>query len=135
MRGNGGIGHAQKALGNDSSDFKAIKTLRLHFRENSLHRILDSGRSKSAKEHHLYFCRHEEEIPARSMDLAIKRETIQPTDYTPFSRAGLTLQPEELPNQRALFDQNGSDIYGWRHKSFQEVPSRWNKRSGQEQYH
>jgi len=91
VRGNSGIGHTKKALGYNAGHFEAIELLRFHLRENSVQGVLDLGRSGSAKEHHLYFCRHEKEIPARRMDLAIKRETIEPLDYAPSSRAGLSL--------------------------------------------
>jgi hypothetical protein len=79
--------------------------------------VLDLGRSGSAKEHHLYFCRDEKEVPSRGMDLAIEGEAIEPTDYAPFSRAGFTLQFKEFRDPRAVFDQNGSDFYGWRDRS------------------
>src|SRR6184192_3153871 len=100
----GGIGHTQKALGNDSSYFEAVEVLMPHLRQNSFQRILDLLRSESAKEHHLDFCRHEKEVPARSTDLAIKGETIEGFDYAPIPRPGLTLQPKELGYPRPLFD-------------------------------
>lgn len=115
------VGHAQKMLGDDSRNFNAVETLRPHLRQNSFHRILDPGRSEGAKEPYLDFCRHEKEIPTRGMDLAIEGETIQPTDDAPFSRAGITLQPKEFRDQRLLFDQYRSDVYGWRHKSFEAM--------------
>jgi len=31
---------------------------------------------ESAKEHHFDFCRHEEEVPSRGMNLAIQDDTI-----------------------------------------------------------
>src|ERR1700682_338747 len=73
---NDGIGHTQKTLRNDSGNFKAIKVLVPHLPQNSLQCVLDTLRSHSTKAHHLYFCRHEKEVPSCSMDLAIKGETI-----------------------------------------------------------
>src|ERR1043166_1473762 len=87
-----------------------------HLCQDSFQRVLDFLRSESAKEHHPYFCRHEKEVPACGMDLAIKCETIEGFDHAPIARAGLTLQPEELGYQRPFFDQNRSDFEGWRHK-------------------
>lgn len=109
--GNGGIGHAEKAS-NDSGDFKAVEALRLHLRQNSLYCILDSARSKSAKKPHLDFRCHEKEVPTCRMDFAVEGETVQSADYAPFSRAGIALQSKEFRDQRPLFDQNGSDVYG-----------------------
>ena len=83
---------------------------------------MDLFRSKSSEERYLDFCRHEKKIPARSMDLAIEGEPIEPTDHAPSSRTGLTLQPKKLPNQRALFNQNRSDFEVWRYKSSQGIP-------------
>src|SRR5437868_10861319 len=77
VRGNGGIRHIQKTLGNDPSYFEAVEVLVPHLHQNSFQRILDLLRSESAKEHHLCFCRHEEEVPSSSVDLAIKREAIE----------------------------------------------------------
>src|SRR5712692_3400068 len=121
MCGNGGIGHTQKALGNDCSYFEAVEVLVPHLRQNSFQRVLDLFRSESAKEHHLYFCRHEKKVPARSVDLAIKGETIEGFDHAPIPRAGLALQPKELGYQRPIFDENRSDFNGWRHKSSRET--------------
>src|SRR5690242_910447 len=87
-----------------------------HLRQNSFQRVLDLLRSESAKERPLYFCRHEKEVPARSMDLAIKGETIGGFDHAPIARAGLTLQPKELGYKRPFFEQNRSDFECWRHK-------------------
>src|SRR5207302_569692 len=66
VRGNGGIRHTQKTLGNDPSYFVADEVLVPHLDQNSFQRILDLLRSESAKEHHLCFCRHEEEVPSSS---------------------------------------------------------------------
>jgi len=71
---------------------------------------MDPFRSKSAEEYYLDLCRHEKKVPARSMDLAIEGEPIEPTDRAPSSRTGLALQPKKLRDQRALFDQNRSDF-------------------------
>src|SRR5437660_180703 len=40
-------------------------------------------RSESTKEHHLYFCRHEEEVPSSGVDLAIKGKAIESFDHSP----------------------------------------------------
>ena len=84
--------------------------MKSHLRENLMQGVLNLGRSRGAKEHHLYFCRHEKEVPPRGMDLAIEGETIESTDYAPFFRTGFTLQSKEFRDPRALFDQNRSDF-------------------------
>ena len=110
MCGNSGIGHTKKAVGYNAGHFEAVEVVKSHLRENPVQGVLDLGRSRGAKEHHLYFCRHEKEVPPRGMDLAIEGETIESTDYAPFSRAGFTLQFKEFRDPRALFDQNRSDF-------------------------
>src|SRR6266404_2772410 len=117
MRGNSGIGHTKKAVGYNAGHFEAVEVLKSHLRENPVQGVLDLGCSRGAKEHHLYFCRHKKEIPPRRMDLAIEGETIESTDYAPSSRTGFSLQFKKFCDPRALFDQNGSDLYGWRDRS------------------
>lgn len=83
---------------------------------------MDLFRSKRSEERYLDFCRHEKKVPASSTDLAIEGEPIEPTDNAPSSRTGLTLQPKKLCDQRALFNQNGSDFEAWRYKSSPGIP-------------
>jgi hypothetical protein len=85
MGGDDRVGHAQKALGNDPSDFEAIEILFPHFSQDSLQCVLDLLCSNSAKEHHLNFCRHEKEVPAGGLDFAIKAEAIQRFELAPVS--------------------------------------------------
>jgi len=83
MGGDDCVGHAQKALGNDPSDFEAIEILPPHFSQNSLQCVLDLLRSKSAEEHHLDLCRHEKEVPAGGLDFAIEAEAIERLELAP----------------------------------------------------
>jgi len=83
---------------------------------------MDLFRSQSSEERYLDLCRHEKKIPASCMDLAIEGESVEPSDHAPSSRAGVTLQPKKLRDQRALFNQNGSDFEGWRYKSSTGIP-------------
>jgi len=76
VRRNDGIGHAQKALGDDPGDFETIEVLPFHFFEDSMQCVQDLLSPESAKEHHFDFCRHEEEVPSRGMNLAIQGDTI-----------------------------------------------------------
>jgi len=78
---------------------------------------MDLLRSGSAEKPHLDFCRHEKEVPARGMDLAIKREAIQRLYHAPIAGAGLSLDPKELFHLRRVVDQNCTHLNGWRHNS------------------
>src|SRR6476620_5768357 len=133
MRGNSGVTHSQEALDNDFSHFKAIETLRPHLRENSPRRVPDIDCSERTKEHHLYLGRHEKEVPACRMDLAIQGKAVKSPDDAPIPRVRLTLETEELRNPRAICDQNRSHLHSRRHKSSQRN-SRSSKRSSYEQH-
>jgi hypothetical protein len=71
MCGNSGIGHTKKAVGYNAGQFDAIELLKSYLPENPVQGILDLGRSRGAKEHHLYFGRDEKEVPPRGVNLAI----------------------------------------------------------------
>ena len=115
MRGNTGIGHTKKAFGYYAGHFEAVEVVKSHLRANPLQGVLDLGYSRGAKEHHLYLCRHEKEVPPRRVDLVIEGETIESLDDTPSPGIRLTLETKDLRDPRALFDQNRSDLWGRRH--------------------
>src|SRR5438105_15552945 len=108
--------HIQKTIGDDPSYFDSVEVLVPQLNLNSFQRIVDLLRSESAKEHHLSFCRDEEEVPSSSVDLAIKREAIESFDHAPVPRIRLTLQPKNLGDQRPVLDQNRANLNSWRHK-------------------
>ena len=85
MGGDHRVGHAQKALGNDPSDFEAIEILFPHFSQDSPQCVLDLLCPNGAEEHHLNFCCHEEEVPAGGLDFAIKAKAIQRFELAPVS--------------------------------------------------
>jgi len=116
MRENGGVAHTQETLSNDSRHFKTIKALRPHLRKNSSNRVPEFGWSKRSKEHHLYFGRHEEEVPACGMDLAIQSEAVESLDHAPFPGVGLTCETKEFRNLRTISDQDRSDLYSRSHE-------------------
>ena len=91
MRRNSGVAYSQKSPGNDSSYFKAVETLRPDLGEDSLQRAPDIGRPSRSQKPHLYFARHETEVPSGSMDLAIESEAIESLDHAPFSGERLAL--------------------------------------------
>src|SRR5437868_15539371 len=95
MSRNDGIGHSQKTLRNDPGNFKTVEGLVPHLAKNPLQSLLYTLRSQSTKEHHLYFCRHEKQVPPRAMDLAIKGQTIERLDQPPAARIALTLRHEK----------------------------------------
>src|SRR5579863_286263 len=83
VSGNDGVGHAQKSPGNDPSHLKAIEIHQLQFSQHSPHCLPDTLRFDCTNEHYLHLCGHEEKVPSRGMDLAIKRQAIERFDQSP----------------------------------------------------
>ena len=70
------IGHTEKTLPDDSGDLESVVGLLSYLPEDPMQRVLDFLRPKSAKEHRLYFCSNEKEVPSRAANLAIQGEAI-----------------------------------------------------------
>ncbi len=82
---NGAIGQSEKAFGNNSSDFEAIKVLWLYKFQNSQQGVVNLLSSQSPEEHDLDLSREEKEIPSGSMNLSIERAAIARLEHAPAS--------------------------------------------------
>src|SRR6185437_270763 len=124
MRGDRGVANSQKRLLRDPGQLKTVEILRPYFLQNSLYRAPDLYGSDSSQERYFDFPRHEEEIPPRGMYLSSEGRTVHSPDDAPAGGVRLNFERQELRDRRAVFDQNCSDFYHWRH-SFSARTSRF----------
>ncbi len=68
----------QKVVGYNADHFEAVEVVKSHLCENPVQGVLNLGRCGSAKEHHLYFCRHEKEVPPAAWILRSRAKPSSP---------------------------------------------------------
>ena len=76
VRQNERVGHTEKTLPDDSGDLESVVGLLSYLPEDAMQCVLDFFLPNRAKEHRLYFCSHEKEVPSGATNFAIQGEAI-----------------------------------------------------------